>query len=59
MTLAAGAHFDALHNRAIELQPPFRRRGINSYFRLRAHHSTPDVVANRPHRHRAAVKVRD
>src|SRR5688500_16476102 len=38
VTLAAGAHRDALHPRAIKLQAPLRRGLVSQYIRFRAHH---------------------
>src|SRR6266542_389957 len=49
MTLAARAHFNALHYCAIELPALLWSRGIDEHFRLRAHHAAPNVVTNRSH----------
>ena len=59
ITLAPGAHLDAIHYCLIELQTFVGRGRIDIDDRLRAHHAASDVIANRPHCDRSTFIISD
>ena len=57
--LAAGAHADALHHLAVEVELAIGRRALRRHVAPRAHHAAADVEPDGPHRHRALFAPRE